>query len=136
MVLPDEVWIISMWWRWAAAVRYGFKTIETRRWPWRHGPAWIVIHAAKQADGTIEGRLPFPVDMPDVAPGALCCLVHTTGGRRLEVEDRGHALVWAPGLHAIPLDMVVPLRAVKMPGPRRLARIPKDIVLDAMEMRR
>ena len=130
--LPPRVWCISLWWKWAALVAAGIKTIETRHWEWPYGPSWLAIHASQRPDGTVAGRsCPLP-EAPPVQPGALCALVWVEGCRELLPEDEPRALCYAPGRFAWPLSDVRRLAPVPMRGPQKLARVDRAIIEQAL----
>lgn len=138
LALPDRVRVISLWSRWAAAVAAGAKTIETRRWSWKGGPAWLAIHAGLTFDrlggfGETEAdrHSPWPT-VPDVQPGALCALVRVTGCRRLVLEDKPAALLYLPNCYAWTLDQIHRLAPVSMRGPQRFSSVPQSVILDAL----
>lgn len=136
--LPERVLVLSLWWRWAAAVAAGIKTIETRTWPWPYGPGWLAIHAAKREDGPIEGeRIPWTAlsAIPPVDPGALCALVYVADCRPIVRADQGAALIYRPGLYAWCLEpaSTMRLRPVKMRGPQKFSSVDREIIYAALQ---
>lgn len=130
MDLPERVKVVSLWARWAMAVAEGIKTLETREWEIDPGP--LVIHAGKQLDGDIPGRIePFPW-VRHVQPGTICALVWVVKCRPLVPEDKPRALVYRPGLFAWELEHRIRLAPVPMTGPRKIGYIDRTMVLEAM----
>lgn len=122
--------VVSLWARWAMAVADGIKTIETREWAIDPGP--IVIHAGKQLDGDMPGRVePFP-SVHYVPPGTICALAWIAKCRPLVPEDRSRALVYRPGLYAWELEHISRLAPFPFIGPRKLGYIDSAIVIEAL----
>lgn len=130
--LPERVPVLSFWGNWARAVAAGIKTIDSRTWAWTLGPTWVAVHASKQFDGDIPGRIePFP-SSPYVPEGALCALVWISESRPLVPEDKPKALVYRPGLFAFELHHLFRLAPVQMKGPRKIGYVDRLVVARAL----
>jgi hypothetical protein len=132
MYLPERLKLLSLWGKWAMAVAEGKKTIETREWPWPYDPGPLVIHAGKQLDGDIQGRIDHFPNVKQPVPGSLCALVWVARCRPLVPEDAPRALVYRPGLFAWELEHIRPLFPIPFKGPRKIGHIDREIVLQSL----
>lgn len=113
---PDEIFALALHPKWAALVRDGVKSIETRTWRTHHrGELLITATAAGGGAG--------------LPAGVAVCLVEVADCRPMRHEDAAAACVaFAPGLFAWELVGVRAVAAIQVRGRLKLFRVPRALV--------